>query len=70
MSFDQILAQNPLAGKLLSLVAMFDSQHIPKTLLQSSTERQVDFEMALGMLEGFALIKVFNGAPTIYALLV
>ena len=56
LSFDQILAQGPLAGKLLSLIAMLDRQHIPKNLLQSSTERQVDFEMALGMLEGFALI--------------
>ena len=56
MFFDQILAQDPLAGKLLSLMSMLDRQHIPKNLLQSSTERQVDFEMALGMLEGFALI--------------
>ena len=56
LSFDQILNQNPRAGELLSLMAMLDRHHIPKRLLQSSTERQVDFELALGILDGFALI--------------
>lgn len=35
---------------------MLNPQHIAKKLLQSSTERQVDFEMAPGMLGGLALI--------------
>jgi tetratricopeptide (TPR) repeat protein len=56
LSFDQILNQNPRAGELLSLMAMLDHHHIPKRWLQSSTERQVDFELALGILDGFALI--------------
>ena len=57
LSFDQILTQEPETAKLLSLIAMLDPRRIPEKLLQQSTEREVDFRMAIGTLDGFALIN-------------
>lgn len=57
LSFDQILAQEPQTAKLLSLVAMLDPQRIPEKLLRWMFEREIDFSMAIGTLDGFALIS-------------
>ena len=59
LSFDHILAQEPKAAKLLSLIAMLDPQRIPAKLLRqsASAEREVDFRNAIGTLDGFALIS-------------
>ncbi len=56
LSFRQILTQEPPAAKLLSLIAMLDPQRVPEKLLRPSFERDVDFRMAIGTLDGFALI--------------
>ncbi len=57
LSFDHILAQEPKTAKLLSLMAMLDPQRIPERLLRPLAERDVDFRMAIGTLDGFALIS-------------
>ena len=57
LSFDHILAQEPKAATLLSLIAMLDPQRIPEKLLRRPAEREVDFRMAIGTLDGFALIS-------------
>ena len=57
LSFDWILAQEPQTAKLLSLMAMFDPQQIPEKLLRRLAERDVDFRMAIGTLDGFVLIS-------------
>ena len=64
LSFDQILTQEPETAKLLSLIAMLDPRRIPKKLLQQSTRREVDFMMAIGTLDGFALISSELGGET------
>ena len=67
LSFDHILAQEPKAAKLLSLIAMLDPQRIPEKLLRPLAEREVDFRMAIGTLDGFALISQEIGGE-IYAI--
>ena len=64
LSFDQILIQEPPAAKLLSLIAMLDPQRIPETLLRRSAKRDVDYRMAIGTLDGFALISQEIGGET------
>ncbi len=64
LSFDQILTQEPQTAKLLSLIAMLDPQRIPEKLLRRSAERDVDFRMAIGTLDGFALISQEIGGET------
>ena len=57
LSFDHILAREPEAAKLLSVIAMLDPQRIPGKLLRPLAESDVDFRMAIGTLDGFALIS-------------
>ena len=64
LSFDHILAQEPKAAPLLSLIAMLDPQRIPEKLLRPLAEREVDFRMAIGTLDGFALISQEIGGET------
>ena len=64
LSFDQILAQEPLTAKLLSLIAMLDPQRIPEKLLRRLIERDIDFWIAIGTLNGFALISQEIGGDT------
>ena len=64
LSFDQILTQEPQTAKLLSLIAMLDPQRIPERLLRPLAERDVDFRMTLGTLDGFALITQEIGRKT------
>ncbi len=64
LSFDQILTQEPQTAKLLSLIAMLDPQRIPEKLLRRPAERDVDFRMAIGTLDGFALISQEIGGQT------
>ena len=64
LSFDQILTQEPQTAKLLSLIAMLHPQRIPEKLLRRPAERDVDFRMAIGTLDGFALISQEIGGET------
>ena len=64
LSFDQIFKNEPKAADLLSLIAMLDPRQIPGSLLQHSIEREVDFRMAIGTLNGFALITIEVGGDT------
>ena len=64
LSFDHILAQEPKAATLLSLIAMLNPQRIPEKLLRPLAEREVDFRMAIGTLDGFALISQEIGGET------
>ena len=64
LSFDQILVQEPQTAELLSLIAMLDPQRIPENLLRPLAERDVDFRMAIGTLDGFALITQEIGRET------
>ena len=64
LSFDHILAQEPKAAKLLSLIPMLDPQRIPEKLLRRLAEREVDFRIAIGTLDGFALISQEIGGET------
>jgi len=61
LSFDQILLQEPQAANLLSLIAMLDPKRIPESLLRSFVEKEVEFRMAIGTLDGFALITQHIG---------
>ena len=67
LSFDQILQQEPQTARLLSLMAMLDPQRIPEKLLRPLAEREVDFRMAIGTLNGFSLISQEVGGE-IYAI--
>ena len=58
LSFDQIQKQRPRAAEILSLMAVFDRQSIPKMLLQRDKERKSDFVTACGILQAFSLISV------------
>ena len=64
LSFDQILVQQPQSAELLSLMAMLDPQRIPEKLLRQPAKRDVDFRMAIGTLDGFALISQEIGGET------
>jgi tetratricopeptide (TPR) repeat protein len=56
LSFEQIRRQEHRATEGLSLMAMLDGQQIPQDLIQKQDEREVEFYMALGTLEGYSLI--------------
>jgi tetratricopeptide (TPR) repeat protein len=56
VSFDQIRAATPRAADILSLMAFFDRQAIPESLLKDSTEGILSFDMAIGKLLAYSLI--------------
>ena len=62
LSFDQIRNQQPRAAEMLSLMAFFDPQSIPRCLLQFEKERESEFVIACGILQAFSLISVINEA--------
>lgn len=62
LSFDQIRKQQPRAAEMLSLMAFFDRQSIPKCLLQFDKERESEFVTACGILQAFSLISVAGEA--------
>ena len=64
LSFDQILALEPQTARLLSIMVMLDPQRIPEKLLRRLVEREVEFRMAIGTLDGFALISQEIGGET------
>jgi tetratricopeptide (TPR) repeat protein len=57
ISFDQIQRTKTEAAELLSLMAMFDRQGIPESILQDGRDR-LQFEDAVAPLTSFSLIKV------------
>ncbi|KFY77721.1 hypothetical protein V498_09277 [Pseudogymnoascus sp. VKM F-4517 (FW-2822)] len=62
ISFDQIQVTWPEAAKLLSLMAMFDRQGIPESILYDGRGR-LQFEDAVAPLTSFSLIKAQNTKP-------
>ena len=60
LSFEQIRKHEPRAAEGLSLMAMLDGQQIPLELIQKRDEREIEFHMALGTLEGYSLIIRIN----------
>lgn len=64
VSFDQIRGQNPRAAEMLSLMAFFDRQGIPKMIIRRDGERGTDFTTALGMLQAFSLIAAEKGGES------
>ena len=60
ISFKQIMAENPLAAEILSLVAVLDRQGIPKSLLRLDVD-SLKLNEALTRLRGFCLIKAERG---------
>lgn len=58
LSFDQIQKQQPRAAEMLSLMALFDRESIPRFLLQRDEEKESEFVIASGILQAFSLISV------------
>ena len=56
ISFNQIKEKEPIAAQLLSVMSFFDRQDIPKALLPRGECTTVQFEMALGVLQGYSMI--------------
>jgi hypothetical protein len=65
LSFDQIRQHNPRAANLLSLMAFFDRQAIPESILKDANETSLSFTGAIGQLLAFSLITR-NTIPTQY----
>jgi tetratricopeptide (TPR) repeat protein len=63
-SFDQIQADQPRAAEMLSLMAMLDGQKIPEDLARKEDERRIDFNTAIGTLEGYSMISKEVGGKT------
>ena len=56
ISFNQIKEKEPMAARLLSTMSFLDQQDIPKALLPRGECTSVQFEMALGVLQGYSMI--------------
>ncbi|KAI9696030.1 MAG: hypothetical protein M1836_005861 [Candelina mexicana] len=67
MTFKQIKAQYSLAGGVLSLMAFFNRQKIPQSLLLLSDIDVIALEEALGVLKSFSLVS-FGKADRTYNL--
>ena len=63
-SFDQIQADQPRAAEMLSLMAMLDGQKIPEDLVKKEDERRIDFNTAIGTLQGYSMISKEVGDKT------
>ena len=61
VSFDQIRKQEPLAAEILSLMAVLDRQAISDRLLCRGKNIGIDFQMAIGTLKAFSMIKAESG---------
>ena len=62
LSFDLIGRQKPRAAEILSLMSVLDRQGIPRSLLQTDVDGNVDTTTALGTLQAFSLISRQAGA--------
>lgn len=58
LSFDQIQRQQKRAAEMLSLMAFFDRQSIPKFFLRRDEEKESEFVIACGVLQAYSLISV------------
>ena len=65
ISFDQIRQTTPEAAELLSLMAMFDRQSIPESIV-SDGRRTLQFEDAGSLLTRFSLIKLLYATQKDY----
>ncbi|KAI9860949.1 MAG: hypothetical protein M1813_005628 [Trichoglossum hirsutum] len=64
VSFDQIRKQKPRAAEILALMAVFDRQGIPRTLLRRDGEQRNEFTTALGTLQAFSLVATEKGGAS------
>jgi tetratricopeptide (TPR) repeat protein len=64
ISFDQIEKTSPRSAELLSLIAMFDRQGIPESLLLATNQHPLDLEDALSPLHEFSLITIEKGGKS------
>ena len=62
LSFDLISKQKPRATEILSLISVLDRQGIPRSLLQTEVDGNIDTTTALGTLQAFSLISRQAGA--------
>ena len=60
LSFNQILEQQPLAAKILLLMAVLDLHSVPKYLLITPSTKFADATSALGVLKAFSLITTLD----------
>src|SRR5208282_6432389 len=56
ISFDQIRRDLPRAAEILSLMAFFDRQAIPESLLKDQDETLFSFKKSIGKLLAYSLI--------------
>ena len=64
LSFDCITKQDPRAAEILSLMAMFDLQGIPATLLRHDNESRLLFMRSISTLHSFSLVAKTIDAET------
>ncbi|MCJ1306895.1 hypothetical protein MMC25_000539 [Agyrium rufum] len=68
MSFQQIKKEKPRAAEILSLMAMFDRQGIPRMLLRDRDETEASFRLAIGTLQAFSLITAEKGKDSAFGM--
>lgn len=56
LSFDLIIKQDPRAADILSLMAVFDHQGVPATLLKHVNESKLVFTKSMSTLRNFSLV--------------
>lgn len=57
LSFDQIAKHFPRAANILSLMVQLNRQAIPKAFLKQKSERSIEFNKAIRILQAYSLIK-------------
>ena len=68
LSFEQIQREKPRAAEILSLMAIFDRQGVPRMLLRRDEETETTFKLALKTLEAFSLVTAESGKDSAYGM--
>ena len=68
LSFEQIRREKPRAAEILSLMAIFDRQGVPRMLLRKEGETETTFKLALKTLEAFSLITAESGKDSAFGM--
>ena len=68
LSFEQIQREKPRAAEILSLMAIFDRQGVPRMLLRKDDETETKFKLALKTLEAFSLITAEKGKDSAFGM--
>ena len=67
-SFEQIQREKPRTAEVLSLMATFDRQGVPRMLLRKDDETDTKFKLALKTLEAFPLITAEKGRDSAFGM--